>query len=316
MRQTLVATLLSAFLAASAHAQEPGRTYRVGVLTLNRENLVTVPRDMLPPLAQSGFIQGRNLTLDVRFGRVDQLGENARDLAAQSDVIVALGIAPLIAAREATRTLPIVAATSDPVGRGFAQSLSRPGGNVTGVALLAGGTAQKQMELLVEAVPTIRRIAVLSGPGISAEERELISAMANVGVEVRFFTPARQGEYPAVFAAMREAGMGALAMDLTPQFASDIAQIQTLALEARLPTVCAYPEAVPVGCMLSYGLNNPAVRGRVGCYVVRILRGESPAEMPIEQPMEFVVRVNLRTARALGLTLPQAIMLRADEVIE
>jgi putative ABC transport system substrate-binding protein len=318
MIQMLVAALLSIFVATSAHAQEPGRTYRVGVLTLGQTPIL---RDMLPPLAQSGFIEGRNLTVDVRFGPVDHLPGSARDLAARSDVIVALGGLALRAAREATRTVPIVTITDDPVRMGLAQSLSRPGGNVTGIAMIGTETERKSLELLHDAVPTVRRLAVLTDEAVEgwrAHRPGLTSALANVGVEVRPFTAHRftQEEYPVLFAAMREAGMEALWIDATPQLIGGRAQILALAMEARLPTVCAYAEAVPVGCMLSYSLNFASVRGRVGDYVARILRGEAPAEIPIERPMEFVVAVNLRTARALGITIPPALLVRATEVIE
>jgi putative ABC transport system substrate-binding protein len=313
MRQLLLAAVLSVFLAASAHAQEPGRTYRVGVLVVSPLTAENLRGDFLPRLAQLGFSEGRNLIFDMRLGRVDQLPELARDLATGSDVIVAMGWYPVIAARGATRTLPIVTVTDDPTRLGFAQSLSRPGGNVTGIAMIATGGEQKQVELLRDAVPTVRRIAVLTDDPLDGK-RGLRSAMADVGVEVRLFHADRQEEIPAVFAAMREAGMEALWMDETPQFHDP--QVMALALEARLPTVCAYADMVPFGCMLSYSLDLPAVRRRVADYVARILRGESPAEMPIEQPMHFTIAVNLRTARSLGLTLPQTLLVRADEVIE
>jgi putative ABC transport system substrate-binding protein len=308
----LVAALLSVFIAVSAHAQEPGRTYRVGLLTLSQVTPENLRGDMLPRLAQLGFSEGRNLIFDVRLGRVDQLPELARDLAARSDVIIAPGYRPVIAAREATRTLPIVTIQEDPTALGFAQSLSRPGGNVTGIAMdLGGAMERKQVELLHEVMPTVRRIAVLTDGSL----RYLIPAMASVGVEVRRFTADTPEDYPAVFAAMREAGMEALWIDATPQFHGD-ARLMELALEARLATVCFYPDFVRVGCMLSYGLDFGAVRRRVGDYVARILRGESPAEMPIERPTRFAMALNLRTARALGLTLPQTLLDLADEVVE
>ncbi len=234
MRQMLVAVLLSAFLAASAHAQEPGRTYRVGVLTLNRQQLVTKPRDMLPRLAQSGFIEGRNLILDVRFGLVDQLPELARDLAARSDVIVATGIYPIRAASEATRTVPIVYFGFDPARMGLAQSLNRPGGNVTGIMM--GGGEGKLVELLHDAFPNARRIAVLFPRGLAGGSEDLIAAMANVGVDVRLFYADRQEEYPVAFVAMREAGMEAVSIANTPLYFGDIEQLLALAREARLPT--------------------------------------------------------------------------------
>jgi putative ABC transport system substrate-binding protein len=315
----LVAALLSAFLAASAHAQEPGRTYRVGVLTLNREHLVQMPRDMLPRLAQSGFSEGRNLVFDIRVGLADQMPGLARDLATRSDVIVVVGISALLAAREATRTVPIVALTgANPVYYGWAQSLNRPGGNFTGIFLI-GGVDDKRVERLHEAVPTARRIALLTTriAGVPGSTPGFIAAMATGGVAIRIFYADRLEEYPAAFAAMREEGTEALVIIATPQFANDIEQLLALAWEARLPTACAEADMVRVrGCMLSYGENFPALRRGLADYVARILGGASPAEMPIEQPTHYEMAVNLRTARALGLTLPQTLLDLADEVIE
>jgi putative ABC transport system substrate-binding protein len=323
MRQMLVAALLSALVAVNAHAQEPGRTYRVGVLTMNRQVAETTRRDMVPRLAQLGFSEGRNLIFDVRTGPRDEipgLVGLARDLADRSDVIVVLGFLSLVAAGEATRTVPIVTLGTDPTALGLAQSFSRPGGNVTGIAQFFSALGQKRVELLHEAVPTVRRIAVLTrheaplAGNEGNDVEDLITAMANAGVDVRLFYADTLQEYPAAFAAMREAGMEALSIAGFSQFLEDFAQFQALAMEARLPTACADANYVRTGCMLSYGVNSPLLRARLAEYVARVLRGEFPAEMPIERASQFEMALNLRTARALGITISPA--LRADEVIE
>jgi putative ABC transport system substrate-binding protein len=314
----LVAALLSAFLAASAHAQEPGRTYRVGVLSQNRLQPEIMRRDMLPRLAQLGFSEGRNLTLDMRVGPLDeQLPALARDLVTGSDVIVVVGYNPLLALSQATRTLPIVSYGPDPSFMGLAQSMVRPGGNVTGIALFLMQVDTKEVEILHEAVPAARKIAVLSNGASAGDRREtLISAMANVGVDLRVFYARRPEEYAAAFTAMREAGMEAVMIDASPIFVGDGARLLALAQEARLPTACSASDMVPHGCMVSYTPNYPVARARLADYVAAILRGTSPAEMAIERPAQFELVVNLRTARTLGITIPPTLLARATEVIE
>jgi putative ABC transport system substrate-binding protein len=217
--------------------------------------------------------------------------------------------------------VPIVSLGDDPtrLRLALAQSLSRPGGNVTGITVLLAEAERKQAELLHEAVPTARRIALLTrraSVAAGATRENMIPMMANVGIAVRLFTADRQEEYPAAFAAIREAGMDALLIDSATLFEADFAQLQALAMEARLPTACYDAGMVRAGCLLSYGVNQPALRVRLAEYVASILRGTSPSEMPIEQVTQFEVAVNLRTARALGLTLPQTLLVRAHELIE
>jgi putative ABC transport system substrate-binding protein len=313
----LIAALLSAFVAASAHAQDPGRTYRLGVLTMNRLNPEDLRRDMLPRLAQLGFSEGRNLIFDVRVGLADQLPGLARDLVARSDVIVVVGSDPLVAVGEATRTLPIVSFGLDPTILGLAQSVARPGGNVTGLAMFNVDLDRKQLELLHEVVPEARRIAWLTRRASLGERRDdLIRVMADAGIDLHVFYADRAEEYSAALTAMREAGMEAMVIDGSPLFTGDRARLLALAQEARLPTACSQAVMVREGCLLSYGFNLPALRLRLADYVARIFSGTSPAEMAIEWPTQFQLVVNLRAARALGITIPPTLLARADEVIE
>jgi putative ABC transport system substrate-binding protein len=317
----LAAALLSAFVAASAYAQaqaqEPGRTYRVGVLSMSRLTPETMRRDMLPRLSQLGFSEGSNLVLDIRVGGLDeQLPALARDLVAGSDVIVVVGQNPLVALGQATRTLPIVSYGPDPTFMGLAQSLARPGGNVTGIHLILAGIHSKEVEILHEAVPAARKIAVLTNGSDTSDFYDLLTrAMANVGVDLRVFYARREDEYRAAFTAMREAGMEALMIDASPVFSGDGARLMALAQEARLPTACA-GDMVRHGCMVNYATNLAAARARLADLVAAILRGASPGEMAIERPTEFVLVLNLRTARALDITIPPALVARATEVIE
>jgi putative ABC transport system substrate-binding protein len=279
MTRLLVAALLSVVVGASAHAQEPGRTYRVGMLGVTQ--LDALRRDMLPPLARLGFSEGRNLILEERVGIVEQLPAFARDLIARSDVIVTVGFSSLVATGATTRTLPIVAYGPDQTFMNLAQSLARPGGNVTGIALFIGAIDHKEVEILHEAVPAAPKVAVLTAGAAGAGDRreDLIRAMANVGVDLRVFWAAREEEYPAAFTAMREGGMEALMIDASPQLIGDGARLLALAQEAHLPTACSGSDMARHGCMVNYTPNYAAARAHLADYVAGILRGTSPAEM-------------------------------------
>ena len=318
---TLAALQLFA-VALTAHAQTPqptpGRVYRLAHLT-NSPLGETVTRDItLPELAKLGFVEGRNLIFDGRVGETDAMPKFMRELvAAKPDVIVAIGPAPMKAASAATRTMPIVSFGADPIELGLAQSYARPGGNVTGVVILATELEAKRLSILREVVPDRRRVAALfSAAGNPVSEPALRKAAASLGVELLPFTVTTPAEYTAAFAAMRAAGAQALVIAATPEFFRDGKQLAALALEAKLPTVCEWAEMAHAGCLIGYGPSRAELRRRMAHQIAAIFRGEAPGNIPIELPSRFEFAINQKIATALGLKIPEGVLLQASTVIE
>jgi putative ABC transport system substrate-binding protein len=274
----------------------------------------------LPQLAKLGFDEGRNLILEERAGAAAALPGLARELLlTKPDVIMAMGSDATRAAIEATTEVPIVMMGASPVEMGVAASLARPGGNVTGVVILATELDGKRLDLLREAVPQARRIAALllpSAPLRQASEREMREVAASTGVELLPFDAGCPEDYPAAFAAMRAAGAQAVAVMAHPVFNRDAALLARLALDVGLPTACEWAEMAQSGCLLGYGPSRSELRRRTASLVAQIFRGAPPGDLPIEQPTHYEFAINLKTAKALGLTVPQLILGRADEVIE
>jgi putative ABC transport system substrate-binding protein len=315
-----LAGALALFGVPGAAQTAKDRTYRVAVLALSLVSVEVTRRDTLPVLAKHGFVEGRNLALDFRHGTAAELASLMRTiLATRPDAILAIGSDALVAAHAATRDIPIVGFGPDPVRLGLARGLARPGGNVTGITILATELDGKRLHLLHEAVPKVRRVAALLRPGSpnrEASERDMRKVADSAGFALLPSYAAGPAEYPAVFEAMRRAGAEALAIVADPQFYRDTTDLVARAGAARLATICQWSEMAAAGCLLSYGPNLAASRRRVGDYVAQILNGIKPADLPIEQPARFEMVVNLKTARALGLTIPSSILARADEVIE
>lgn len=296
------------------------RVYRLGELEPSAASLELTHSLTLPELAKLGFSEGRNLVLDGRVGDAATMPGLARELLlAHPDAIIATGPDATRAAHEATTTVPLVMFGPDPVRYGWAASLAHPGGNITGVAILAVELDGKRLDLLHEAVPASRRVAALlmpSVPGRQPSEREMRAVAASVGVDLLTFDAIGPEDYPAAFAAMRAAAAQGLVIVANPTFYRDAASLAQLALEAGLPTVCEWAEMAQSGCMLGYGPNRPELRRRLAHFVARIFQGAAPGDLPIEQPTHYEFVINLKTANALGLTLPPSILARADEVIE
>lgn len=300
-------------------AQTPGKVYRLGVLAATERSIELTRRVTLPELAKLGFVEGRNLIVDPRIGSEAALPGLARDLvAAAPDAIIAVSAAAGFA-REATSTVPIIIFGPDPVRQGLVESLARPGGNVTGVAILATELNAKRLDLLHEAVPTLRRVAALlwrTSPEREASEREMRAVAERLGLELFVFDVGRPEDYPATFAAMRSAAAQALTISAHAELYRDSETLAALALEARVPTVCEWAEMARDGCLLGYGPSLTELRRRLALYAARIFQGMAPGELPIEGPTRFELAVNLKTARALGIEIPPALLARADEVIE
>ncbi len=316
-REIIVAAgALTAFV-APARAQE--RMRRIGLLSV--AGVESIHRYMVPELAKLGFVAGRNLEIVERSAEGDaaRLPALARELvAARVELIVAVTNAAIGAARDAAPGLPIVMsfAGQDPVAAGFAASLARPGGMVTGVSFLGGETDIKRLEILRSALPASRRFAYFAPPAEPWRDREMQAVAASLDVEVAIARPARPDEIEAAMAGLAASSPTGLVVSSYPVFVRDIAAIAARATAAGMATICEFREMAREGCLIAYGPNLRTLRRRTAHFVARILNGAAPGELPIEQPDVFELTVNLRTAGALGLELPPAILALAEEVIE
>jgi putative ABC transport system substrate-binding protein len=266
-----------------------------------------------------GWVEGRNLKIEYRWGEgsFDRYAEIANEFVRlKVDIIVTVGGD---AAKQATSTIPIVVVLMpDPVGTGLVASLARPGGNLTGLSILANDLAGKRIELLREVVPGLRRLALLASAGYSGNLLELNQVMTSaraLGIEV-LIEEVGQTDQIAPAIERLKGRTQALYVPANPFANTNRILINELALAAQLPTVHGFRQYVETGGLMSYGPNTPDLFRRAGDYVDRILRGARPADIPIEQPTKFDLIINLRIAKALGVTVPPTLLTRADEVIE
>ena len=271
-------------------------------------------------LAEGGYIVGRNLALEERYadGHADRIpGLIAELLALNVDVLVTPGTTITRAAQRATTTVP-VCVTSNPVGTGLVNSLSHPGGNITGLSLLSGDLSVKWLELLKEAVPDLRRVAVLWNPdnaGTPLQLERMREAAKVLALDVTML-PTRPAEIEANLAIMTTANFQGFVVTDDPTLELLTPRLVALAAERHLPGLYPFNIAVQQGGLMSYSANYFAMWHRAAGYVVRILKGEYPADLPIEQATEVMLAINLKTARTLGLTIPPMLLLTANEVIE
>jgi putative ABC transport system substrate-binding protein len=275
-------------------------------------------------LRDLGYVEGQNLVIEVRWAEGSE--ERLRDLAAelvrlQVEVIVAQGAAAIRAAQHATRTIPIVmAATSDPVGQGFVASLAHPGGNITGLSFLGAELPGKRLEILKETVPQSARIAVLvnpASPTYGTRMNNLTVAARALGLQLHVVELRSADELDAAFAAMTRAGADALIVEGEPLLLDSLrGRTVDLAAQHRLPAMYSWKELVVAGGLMSYGPSLPDIFRHAATYVDKILKGAKPADLPVEQPTKFELVINLKTAQALGLTIPPSLLLQADEVIK
>ena len=326
-RRTFLAGTGAVLLAAplAADAQQAGKVPRIGFLS------ATSPSDR-PPLLDAfrqglrelGWVEGQNIVIDYRYAedRVDRLPDLAAELVRlKVDLIVSAGTQGVTAARNATETIPIVMiAVRDPVGTGLIASLARPGGNVTGVSGYAGlEMVAKQLELLKETVPKIRRVAILSNPTNAYHKlaiREANVAARSLGVQLQLLEARGPNEFDGAFAAMARERVGALLVLSDAMLSSHRTRLADLAARSRLPAAYGVRESVEAGGLMSYGPSFLDLYRRSAAYVDKILKGAKPADLPVEQPTKFELVINLKTAKALGLTIPQSLLQRADEVIQ
>jgi putative tryptophan/tyrosine transport system substrate-binding protein len=315
------AALLATPLAAEA--QSAGRVIKIGILSTANPRTATFFEAMIQRLRELGHVEGQNLIIEFRNaeGDVTRLPAFAAELVRLNvNIILASGPeATLQAARKATATVPIVIAAVDfdPIARGYIVSLAMPGGNVTGVSLRQIELTGKRMQLLKQALPNITRVVVFWDT-ISADQwREADKTALGVGLRLQG-VELRNPPYnfsEAFRAATRERAE-ALLLLMSPIFFGPRAQIIELGLQSRLPTVAGMSQYAHVGALMSYGANLDDMFRHVAVYIDKILKGAKPADLPVEQPTKFELVINLKTARALGLKIPQSLLLRADQVIE
>jgi putative tryptophan/tyrosine transport system substrate-binding protein len=301
-------------------AQAQSKVHRVGHLALAETSVEATVQVTLPALRELGFESGRNLVFEPRTGAAPRLGSLATELVAlRPDVVITIGTEALKAMREATENIPIVSYGADPVTLGYAQSFSRPAGNVTGVMIHGAELDGKRLELLQRIIPSARAIASLRfarAPSRPESDRVMAEVAAASGVRLVNIDVAGRDDYPAAFAAMKAAGAQGLVITSSSALFADTALLAEMAIDARLPTVCEWTVMARAGCLAAYGPNQLQVRARLATFVARILAGASPADLPIEQPTTFEVAINQRTAKALELAVPVEALARADEVIE
>jgi ABC-type uncharacterized transport system substrate-binding protein len=306
-------------------AQQTGKVPRVGFLgPRSRAEGAPFLDAFLQGLRELGWVEGQNIAIEDRFadGKLERLPELAAELVRlKVDIILAASSPPALAARNATRTIPIVMGTSaDPVELGLVASLPRPGGNVTGLAFSVGlDVVGKELELLKETVPHVGRVAVLSNsgnPGNTLALKNVKTRAQSLGVQLQILEARGPNEFEAAFAAMARERAGALLVVPDSVFGLHRVRLQELVAKSRLPTMYGLREHAEAGGLMSYAVDVRDSFRRAATYVDKILRGARPADLPIEQPTKYELVINLKTAKALGLTIPPSVLARADEVIE
>ena len=273
-------------------------------------------------LREQGYVEGQNVTIESRWaeGKYDRYPSLAADLVqSKVDVIVTVGGAATQAAQQATRTVPIVmAVVVDPLGGGLVSSLAHPGGNVTGLSVMSEGV-QKQFEVLKEMTPKLSRVAVLwnpANPGSKPQMREAETAARALSLRVLVLEARSPEALEGTFAAMTKERAGALVVLADALFTNEVRRIADLAVKHRLPSIYGLREYVDAGGLMVYSPNPLELERRAATYVAKILKGAKAGDLPIEQPVKFDLVVNLKTAKALGLTVPPSLLQRADQVIE
>lgn len=322
----VVVVLAAFFLSVLSHAQQRTRVHRIGLLIPSPApdalslKLIEVLRLELRNL---GYVEGQNVTFDIRWNppeRAELLPGIASELVRSgADVLVGPTTSTILAFKQTTKTLPIVMiAPGDPVGTGLIQSLARPGGNVTGMAWMSTDIQGKRLELLKEMVPRMSRVGYLwnpVNPSTQRHFRELEVVARTLGIAVYSAQVRTPNELVSALAAITQARADALIVGADPLTIGNRKQIADLAAQNRLPSMFFMREFIDEGGLISYGADLADQYRRTAGYIDKILKGAKPADLPVEQPTRFELVINLKTAKALGITIPEAILLRADEVI-
>ena len=325
-RRRVVLALGAAALAPYAtFAQQPRKVWRVGFLSQRHLDFVDADYIYGPftqGLRELGYVEGKNLVFEWRSaeGKSERLQELAAELVRlKVDVLATAGTPASLAAQKATTTIPVVMTNvGDPVGTGLVKSLARPGGNSTGRSNITADVGPKLLEMLRSVVPKATRVAFLVRPPTSslAVLSNVQVAAQRVGVEIQIVEASTPQEIANGFAAMARQNAGGLIVFQDPLFVQQISQIAELAVEHRLPSIAANNEYVEAGGLLSYGANSREMFRSAATYIDKIFKGANPGDLPVEQPTRFELFINRKTAKALGLTIPQELLLRATKVIE
>jgi putative ABC transport system substrate-binding protein len=310
----------------AAGADQPAKVFRIGILAnlpMTAGEGAVLWGAFIQGLRDLGYVEGRNITIEWRVseGRYERLPDLAAELVALGvDVIVVPGSEGVLAAEHATRTIPIVMADHpDPVGAGLVASLPRPGGNITGLSLLYPEIAGKQLQLLKEIVPEVSRVAVLYNPTNQANGRMLEAAQAaaqSAAIKLQALEAQAPDDFEKAFAAMTKEGAGAVLVLRDGMLLLHRQRLLDLATKSRLPAMYGAKEEVVGGGLVAYGPSSHDSFRHAATYVDKIFKGAKPADLPIEQPTKFELVINLKTAKALGIAIPQSILASADEVIE
>jgi putative ABC transport system substrate-binding protein len=326
-RRSFLGTLTGSLLAAprAAEAQQAAKVPRIGYLALNPTANPHLHEAFRQGLRDLGYVEGRNVVIEYRDaeGKPERLPALAAELVAlKVDVLVAQPTVTALAAKRATRTIPIVFPVAEPVTSGLVTSLARPGGNITGLSSLAPEMGGKALELLKQAVPGVIRVAVLWDPGAFPDgttkelRKEVEGAARALGVRLQFIEARGPEDFDRAFSEVTRARAGALTVLGGSMFFSQRRRLVDLAAKNGLPVVYPARESVEAGGLMAYGPSVPDLFRRAATYVDRILKGAKPGDLPVEQPTQFELVINLKTAKALGLTIPPSLLQRADQVIE
>jgi len=327
-RRTFLIGSLVVFAASRAvNSQQTGKVYRIGFLGIaNASSWASQTAALRQGLRDLGYEEGKNLVIEYRWANedFDRLPKLAAELVSvKVDLIVTHGTPGSRAAKQATTTIPIVmAAVGDPVRSGLVPSLARPGGNLTGNSILEFDLTLKRLQLVREVIPKASRVGLLYVPGTQTGAvtvggaRAVDDAAGSLGMRVHRFGIREPNDLASALATMAKEKTDALMMGTDALLVVHYGEIARLAVQHRLPTVGAAKQFVGAGGLFAYGVNVVETYRHAAVYVDKIIRGAKPADLPIEQPTKYVLAVNLNTAKALGLTIPQALLLRADEVIQ
>ena len=310
----------------AGQAQQAATAPRIGYLATDLAASPHLTEAFRRGLRDLGYVEGRHVVVEYRSGegKIERLPALAAELVAlKVDVIVAPNTPPALAAKHATRTIPVVfIGAGEPVASGLVTSLARPGGNVTGLSAVSPELVGKWLELLKQAIPGVSRVAALWQPGAMDQhsEKEMLKgaevAARALGVRLQFVEAREPADIDRAFADMSRERAGALTVRPAPMFVSERRRLVDLAARNRLPAVYAWREFVDAGGLMAYGPNLADLYRRAATYVDKILKGAKPGDLPVEQPTKFELVINLKTAKALGLTIAPSLLVRADEVIQ
>src|SRR5262245_47726413 len=322
---SLLLTLSIPVVSLAVDARPAGEVRRVGLLSNSSpKSSVRFVDEFRQGLRELGWVEGRNLVIEYRWaeGKSDRLPALAAELVRLKMDVLVVGSSPAaMAAKNATGTIPIVlAGVADPVRQGLVTSLARPGGNVTGISWTAGtNKIGKELELLRDLLPKVRRVAILlnaASPNHATAVSNVKAAARSLGVQILLLEARGPNEFDVAFAAMAKDRVEALLIETDPMFILHRAQLADLTTKNRLPSMHAVRGHVEAGGLMSYGPSFPDLGRQAATFVDRIFKGPRPADLPVEQPTKFELFINLKAAKALGLTIPPSLLARADHIIE